>query len=104
MEYFPIPIPDPNRSWGVDCSTSKGTCAGHFLRPDDRLVHYRNYGREGMMANPASKILGDAEFLVEKVKPNITDLANKTLLPTDHVQMWLERVDEVHKNRMEGAK
>lgn len=56
------------------------------------------------MAKPASKILGDAEFLVEKVKPNITDLANKTLLPTDHVQMWLEHVDEVHKNRMEGAK
>ena len=42
--------------------------------------------------------------MVEKVKPNITDLAKKTLLPTDHVQMWLEHVDEVHKNRMEGAK
>lgn len=38
------------------------------------------------------------------MKPNITDLAKKTLLPTDHVQMWLEHVDEVHKNRMEGAK
>ena len=60
MEYFPIPIPDPNRPWGADCSTCKGTCAGHFLRPGDHLVHYRNYGREGMMAKPASKILGDA--------------------------------------------
>lgn len=81
-------------------------CAGHFLRPDDHLVHYRNYGREGMIAKLPLKILGEAhkKRLVEKVKPNITDLAKKTLLPTDHVQMWLEHLDEVHKNRVEGAK
>lgn len=85
MEYFPIPIPDPNCPWGADCCTCKGTCTGHFLRPDDRLVHYRNYGREGMMAKPASKILGDAKkkLPVEKVKPDITDLAKKTLSGAD---------------------
>ena len=95
VEYFPIPIPDPNRPWGADCSTCKGTSAGHFLRPDDHRVHYRNYGREGMMAKPASKVLGDAhkKLLVAK----------KTLLPTDHVQMWLEHLGEEHKNRVEGA-
>ena len=95
VEYFPIPIPDPNRPWGADCSTCKGTSAGHFLRPDDHQVHYRNYGREGMMAKPASKILGDAHKKLLVVK--------KTLLPTDHVQMWLEHLGEEHKNRVEGA-
>ena len=45
-------------------------------RPDDHLVHYRNFGREGMMAKPASKILGDVHknLLVEKVKPNIENI------------------------------
>lgn len=49
LEYFPIPIPDPNRPWVVDCSKCKATCAGHFLPPDDHLAHYRNHGIERMM-------------------------------------------------------
>ena len=37
-------------------------------------------------------------------KENIAELAKKTLLSTDDVQMWLEHLDEVRKNRVEGAK
>lgn len=43
----------------------------------------------------------------KKMQPNketITDLAKKTLLPMDHVRMWLEHLDQVQKNTAEGAK
>ena len=54
-------------------------------------------------------MLGEAhkKLCMEKMQPNketITDLAKKTLLSTDHVQMWLEHFDGVYKNRTEGAK
>lgn len=109
LEYFPIPIPDPNRPWGGDCSQCQGTCTGHFLSPDEHLEHYRKHGRDGMMFKPPSKILGEVhkELSTKKIELNkekVTELAKKTLLSTDDVQMWLEHLDEVRKNRVEGAK
>ena len=108
LEYFPIPIPDPNRPWGGDCSKCKGTCAGHFLPPDEHLAHYRKHGREGMMVKPPSIIIADAHKMLcakkmQRNKETITDLAKQTLLPMDHVRMWLEHLDQVHENRAEGA-
>lgn len=41
---------------------------------------------------------------IELNKGNITELPKKTLLSTDDAQMWLEHLDEVRKNRVEGAK
>lgn len=109
LEYFPIPIPDPNRPWGGDCSQCQGTCTGHFLSPDEHLEHYRKHGRDGMMFKPPSKILGEVhkELSTKKIELNkekVTELAKKTLLSTDDIQMWLEHLDEVRKNRVEGAK
>ncbi|XP_078378320.1 uncharacterized protein LOC144661430 [Oculina patagonica] len=40
---------------------------------------------------------------MQRNKETITDLAKKTLLPMDDVRMWLEHLDQVHKNRVEGA-
>lgn len=65
---------------------------GHFLRPEDHLLHFRNQSRERMIAKSPSKILqeGHKKFLAEKIKPNIIYQAKKTLLPKDDVQMWLK--------------
>ena len=61
------------------------------------------------MVKPPSKILGEVhkEFYTNKIKlnkENVAELGKKTLLSTDAVQMWLEHLDEVRKNRVEGAK
>ena len=109
LEYFPVPIPDPKRPWGGDCSQCKGKCAGHYLQPDDHLEHYSKHGREGMMFKPPSKILGEVhkKLCADKTQPSeefIIDLAKKTLLTTEDVRMWLKHLDGVQKNRAEGAK
>ena len=109
LEYFPLPIPDPNRPWGGDCSQCKGIYPGHFLSTEDNIAHYRKHGKESMMFEPPSKILGEAhkkacKNKVELNEEQITALAKETLLPLEDVQMWLEHLNEVQKNRVEGAK
>lgn len=108
LDYFPIPIPDPNRPWGGDCSQCQGTCNGHFLPPSQHLENYQEHGKKDMMSKPPSKIIGAAhkKFLKKKGKPSkkaITDLAKETLLSEEDVRMWLDHLDEVRKNRVEGA-
>ena len=35
---LPLPIPDPDRSWGAsNCPDCNGTCSGHYLKPDKAL-------------------------------------------------------------------
>lgn len=108
LDYFPVPIPDPNRARGGDCSQCQGTCTGHYLSPNEHLEHYKKRGRDDDGQAP-SKILGEVhkEFYTKKIKlnkGNVAEVAKKTLLSTDDVQMWLEHLDEVCKNRVEGAK
>ena len=30
LTYFPLPVPDPAKPWGGDCSSCKGQCPGHY--------------------------------------------------------------------------
>ena len=39
LDYFPLPIPDPKRPWGGQCSSCKGKCAGHFLNQVENFEH-----------------------------------------------------------------
>ena len=35
IRYLPLPIPDPERPYGGNCSECKnGECYGHFMKPD----------------------------------------------------------------------
>ena len=45
LEYFPVPIPDPNRPWGGQCTQCEGKCTGHFLTPGAHLRHYESTGK-----------------------------------------------------------
>ena len=107
LDYFPLPIPDPKRPWGGQCSSCKGKCAGHFLNQVENFEHYKKYGTKEMMSDPPSKMLGDAHKKFKGNKPSdeqLIDLAKKTLLTTEHVTMWFAHLDEVQKNRAEGVK
>ncbi|CAB4038737.1 Chromatin modification-related YNG2 [Paramuricea clavata] len=89
------------------CSKCQGKCAGHFLSQVDNLAHYKKHGTKGMMINPPSKILSEAHKTFGASKPSeeqLIDLAKKTLLTTEHVNMWFEHLDTVQKNRAEGVK
>ena len=73
------------------------------------VEEYAQLSDKNRCFKPPSKILGEVhkELSTKKIKLNeekVTELAKKTLLSTDDVQMWLEHLDEVRKNRVEGAK
>lgn len=107
LDYFPLPIPDPNRPWGGQCCKCQGKCAGHFLSQIDNLTHFKKHGTKGMMPNPPSKMLSEEHKKLGANKPSeeqFIDLAKKTLLTTEHVKMWFKHLDVVQKNRAEGAK
>lgn len=94
LEYFPVPIPDPNRPWGGQCTQCEGKCTGHFLTPGAHLRHYEKHGKARMMVKPASRILAEShkELLarnVQRDEATVSDLARKTLL-ADDIVMWLQ--------------
>ena len=35
LTYFPLPVPDPAKPWGGDCSSCKGQCPGHYMKPHE---------------------------------------------------------------------
>ena len=38
VNRIPLPVADPNRIWGdQNCSTCKGSCSGHYLKPIESL-------------------------------------------------------------------
>ena len=57
------------------------------------------------MVKPPSIIIADAHKMLcakkmQRNKETITDLAKKTLLPMDHVRMWLEHLDQARCTRI----
>ena len=60
LTYVPVPIPDPRRSWGGDCSDWAGFCAGHFLRPEEHKGYVEEFGVGGCMFTPPSVIIKEA--------------------------------------------
>ena len=35
LTYFPLPVHDPAKLWGGDCSSCKGQCPGHYMKPHE---------------------------------------------------------------------
>ena len=73
-------------------------CSGHYLKPEclDNM--------KLMAARPPSVIISE-EF---KAHDNLSelevqDLAKRVLLPVSEVNIWLEHLKEVTRNRKEGA-
>ena len=99
LTFFPLPVPDNSQPFGdINCSQCKGVCSGHYLKPEclDNM--------KLMAARPPSVIISE-EF---KAHDNLSelevqDLAKRVLLPVSEVNIWLEHLKEVTRNRKEGA-
>ena len=60
LTYFPIPVPDPAKPWGGDCSSCKSQCPGHYLKPQQAWLHVQEHGNKAVQSDPPSVILHDA--------------------------------------------
>ena len=103
LKYLPLPIPDPQRPWGnPSCNDCKGICNGHYIT---ELINTTNAEDLRKAMNPPLVVLknhfpkGDAE-ISEKF---IEDAAKKCLLTTEEVQIWLNHLREVERNRKIGV-
>lgn len=109
LEYFPTPIPDPKRPWGGPCEQCHGKCAGHYLHPEDHLLHYQTYGKMGMKIKPPSVVIAETYKKATKEgcglsSGEIMSLAKETLLTEEDVKMWLHHLSDVTARRKEGTK
>ena len=60
LTYFPLPVPDPAKPWGGDCSSCKGQCPGHYMKPQQALRHVQEHDNKDVQSDPPSVILQDA--------------------------------------------
>ena len=109
LRYFPLPIPDPKRPWGGLCKQCKGFCAGHYLPPEENLKHYKLHGKKEMQMKPPSVVITEANKDANDNGRNLSEddklnLAKKTLLTIEDVELWLKHISDVSTRRKEGAK
>ena len=89
---LPMPIPDPERPWGNgSCKQCSGFCSGHFLVPEVALS-----SDSVPMSMPPSTV-------IQKTHGDLSELAQKVLLPVDEVKIWVAHLETVDANRKRGA-
>lgn len=104
LTFFPLPIPDSSRPYGsINCTDCKGVCSGHYLKPDDHLNNMQSL--LNLATKPPSVVISDKYKACGKdiSEKEVQELAKNVLLPVSEVKIWLEHLDEVSRNRKEGA-
>jgi len=110
LTYFPLPVPDPAKPWGSDCSSCKGRCPGHYMKPQQAWLHLQEHGNKDVQSDPPSVILQDAfsetvksgtDILDDKAR--IENLAKETHLTVDETVMWLNHLKGIRARRIKGA-
>ena len=88
--------------WGSsDCIECGQFCYGHYLKPEN-MSHNQSY----IATLPPSMEIQQFFIQLKDQQPTedeLTAVAKKVLLPISEVQMWLDHLHEVHKNRQRGA-
>ena len=111
LTYFPLPVPDPTRPWGADCSGCQGPCPGHYMKPREAWLHVQAHGNKVFQTEPPSVVL-QREFdqSIKEGKNIIEDevkkakLAKDTHLTVQEITMWLNHLHDVKMRRSKGAK
>ena len=109
MSTIPIPIPDPSRPWGGECTDCKSVCAGHFLSPSECIEHIMKNGTKDCMMKPPTQIIKESFNKASKsgtalTPSEVTQLAKKTLLPECDISFWIQHLEDIKKRRAEGAR
>ena len=98
---LPLPIHDPERPWGQsNCDTCKGSCYGHYLKPDETL------NSNLMPVVPPSTYIKERFDKLVEYPPSAAeceDVARSVLLSPDEVSIWFDHLHTVSENRKRGA-
>ena len=109
LSYIPVSIPDPKRPWGGKCQECTTFCSGHYMSPQQHEEFVKKHGAAGVMYKPPSVVI--KEQLYEHVRTGrsiseskLEDVARKTLLSIEELQMHVEHLRLTAEWRKEGAK
>ena len=106
LSFLPLPVSDPARPWGDDnCSTCKGTCSGHYLKPESNLVNLQSSVSCAVSSTPSTVIAATLKSCRGTMPDDqMKELARKVLLPTEEVRWYIEHLETVQENRKKGAR
>lgn len=93
LDQLPLPVADPDRLPGSQCSECSGYCHGHYLKPAESL-------QVGCFTPPPSSVISRA---YKNAQSDITEFARVVMLPEEEVDIWLKHVQTVSDNRKRGA-
>ena len=97
LPLIPLPIPDPQRSWGKsNCTECTGLCAGHFLKSQEAFASSLT------PILPPLTILKQSFHALGSYPPKellYQTLAQETLLKIEEVKIWLEQLNIIKQNR-----
>lgn len=97
LTYLPMPVPDPGRPWGSQsCKQCSGFCSGHYLPPNSTLISH-----EHQDSIPPSVLIQQA--FKQLRTGDLSELAERVLLPPDEVNIWLSHLETFEKNQRRGA-
>ena len=101
LTYLPLPVPDKDRSWGMDCeSCTSLICCGHYMDPQ-KAVNVSN-----SLSTPPPSVVLQNLFSDQKglfSEDEIETLSRKVLLSTSEVKLWFDHLSTIQKNRKRGA-
>lgn len=108
LSLIPMPVKDPKRPWGAQCSECKGTfCSGHYLTAEeciklamDQPVNNQNIQTPSPFLKTEFSKLKDPLKIPDTV---IERCAQETLLNLDEVKMWFDHLRGVQERRKAGA-
>lgn len=107
ISLLPLPIPDKSRPWGRSCDKCVGFCAGHFLPLERCFKHIKEHGMQDCAVPPSivlNKAFEEAKQKDLELEMMIPELAKKTNLTNEEVNMWFDHLQLVKDRRKEGAK
>ena len=109
LSYIPLPIPDPKRPWGGQCSDCQSEFGGHYLPPREHSAWVASHGNGEMVKSPPSEVLKKAYDKKRKQEQAFSEeeiliLSRQVLSPVRDVKMYLEHFESVTERRKEGAR
>ena len=99
LTHLPLPVADPERTWGSQCSTCKGICPGHY-KLVSTIVQYPKAVEK--VLKPPSTSLKEI-FSVSFTDEDVEAAAKTVLLSIDDVKIWFEHLQTIEENRCRGA-
>lgn len=103
---FPYPVIDETRSKdGNECSTCGINCSGHYVTDLQKYLVLYSEGK-AIRSPPPSQIIHEFHSKNKDLNPSEVDvkqLAKTCILPMNEVEIWLDHLKQVDKNRKMGA-